>query len=66
MIVCTGYCCRLLLLVYLHVCVQTLEPNDDEIHEELMVALVALEVRGSSSSGVVRYPMAKTCIQWVE
>jgi hypothetical protein len=54
MIVCTGYCCRLLLLVYLHVCVQTLEPNDDEIHEELMVALVALEVWGSSSSGVVR------------
>jgi hypothetical protein len=54
MIVCTGYCCCLLLLVYLRVCVQTLQPNDDEIHEELMVALVALEVWGSSSSGVVR------------
>jgi hypothetical protein len=42
------------------------EQNDDESHEEFMVALLALDIWGSSSSEVARQPMAKTGIQWVE
>jgi hypothetical protein len=38
------------------------EQNDDEFHEEFMVALLALDIWGSSLRGVARQLMAETCI----
>jgi hypothetical protein len=42
------------------------DQNDDEFHEEVMVAILALDIWGSSSSGVPCEPMGEICIQWVE
>jgi hypothetical protein len=42
------------------------DQNDDDFHEEVMVAILALDIWGSSSSGVPREPMGETGIQWVE
>jgi hypothetical protein len=54
----------------LFVCLQMSEPNtdsyDDERDGELLVALFAVDIWGSSPSGVSRRTMVETGIQWVE
>jgi hypothetical protein len=42
------------------------EQNDNDCHEEFMVAILALDIWESSSSGVPLEPMGETGIQWVE
>jgi hypothetical protein len=54
----------------LFVSLQMFQPDtdhfDDERDEELIVTVVALDIWGSSSSGVSRRSMVETGIQWVE
>jgi hypothetical protein len=54
----------------LFVCLQMAEPDtdsyDDERDGELLIALFAVDIWGSSPSGVCRRTMVETGIQWVE
>jgi hypothetical protein len=54
----------------LFLCLQMCEPDthtsDDERAEELLVALCAVDIWGSSPSGLSRRTMVETGIQWVE
>jgi hypothetical protein len=54
------------LFVCLHMCEPDTHTSDDERGGELLVALFAVDIWGSSPSGVSRRTMVETCIQWVE